>query len=209
MTRIVLIRHGAVDVTAIAYGQRMDPGLSDAGRDEVAALRTRLVGGAPARTTLGDALPPVIVRSPATRAGLSTDLLGWQPDRVDPRWAERDLGSWEGRPWSELWQEAPPEVQTDPARFAAFTPPGGETVSDLQGRVTDALEELGRDHGRQDPTANPPIAVVCHGGPIVCAVAHVLGLEATSALRVRVDTATATWLTRWPGGSWTLEGIAT
>lgn len=209
MTRIVLIRHGAVDLNGVAYGRRVDPGLSDTGVAEVAALRGRLTSHGPDRTRLGDQAPAYVVHSPARRAARSADLLGWTTDHVDPRWIERDLGTWEGRPWSELWNEAPAEVQTDPASFAAFTPPDGETVPQLQDRVSDALEELARDHAQTDPTAAPPVMVVCHGGPIVCAISHVLGLDPVAALRIRVATATATWVTRWPQGAWTLEGIAT
>lgn len=209
MTRIVLIRHGAVDVSGIAYGRRVDPGLSETGQAEVAALRGRLTAYGPDRTRLGEHPPAHVVCSPASRARRSAELLGWSMDHTDPRWIERDLGTWEGRPWSELWDEAPAEVQTDPASFAAFTPPEGETVSALQARVSDALEDLAREHAQPDPTTAPPVMVVCHGGPIVCAIAHVLGLDPSTALRIRVATATATWVTHWPGGNWTLEGIGT
>ena len=209
MTRIALIRHGAVDVAGIAYGRRVDPGLSETGHAEVAALRGRLTSNGPDRTHLGDRTPAHVVVSPASRARRSAELLGWSTEHLDERWIERDLGAWEGRPWRELWEEAPAEVQTDPASFAAFTPPDGETVEELQVRVTEALEDLARRHAAADPSTAPPVLVVCHGGPIVCAIAHVLGLDPVAALRIRVATATATWVTRWPDGTWTLEGIGT
>lgn len=209
MTRFLLIRHGAVERRGIAYGQRVDPALSDEGRAEVVALGQRLVGSGPDRIRLGDQRPRVVVRTPTLRAQATTELLGWGDTLIDARWSERDLGEWEGRPWSQLWEEAPTGVTTDPARFAAFTPPAGETVSALQQRVVAALEAQAHEHGVDDPTGVAPVAVVCHGGPITCAVAHVLGLDAVAALRLRVATATATWLTYWPGGSWTVEGVAT
>lgn len=209
MTRILLIRHGAVALRGIAYGQRVDPDLSDQGRAEVAALADRLTGPGPAPTSLAQAGPRTVIRTPTLRAGTTTRLLGWHGAQVEARWSERDLGAWEGRPWAELWKEAPEAVTTDPARFAAFTPPSGESVAELQRRISAALEALADAHQVTDPTDAPPVAVVCHSGPITCALAHVLGLGAVAALRLRVATATATWLTRWPDGGWTVEGVAT
>jgi alpha-ribazole phosphatase len=197
VTRIVLVRHGAVDAVGTAYGQRVDPALSDHGRVEVTRLRERI--------DLVD--PTAVVRSPALRTRQSAELLDLVPDEVDARWAERDLGDWEGRPWQELWSDVPEEVKVDPTAFAAFTPPDGEPLTDLRTRVTDALEDLGRRHGRDDPSAHAPVVVVCHGGPITCAVAHVLGLDETAMLKLRVGTATSTWVTRWPDGSWTVERL--
>jgi alpha-ribazole phosphatase len=180
-----------------AYGQRVDPALSDHGRVEVTRLRERV--------DLVD--PTTVVRSPALRTQQSAELLDLVPDEVDARWAERDLGDWEGRPWQELWSAVPEDVQVDPTAFAAFTPPDGEPLPALRARVTDALEDLGRQHGRDDPTAHPPVVVVCHAGPITCAVGHVLGLDDATMLRLRVGTATSTWITRWADGSWTLERL--
>lgn len=209
MTRILLIRHGAVALRGVAYGQRVDPDLSDQGCAEVTALADRLTGPGPAPTSLEPAGPRAVVRSPTLRTRTTTNLLGWHADRVEACWSERDLGAWEGRPWSELWEEAPAGVTTDPARFAAFTPPGGESVAALQQRISTGLEALADRHQVADPSDAPPVAVVCHSGPITCALAHVLGLDVVAALRLRVATATATWLTRWPDGGWTVEGVAT
>ncbi len=209
MTRVLLVRHGAVALKGVAYGQRVDPDLSEEGNAEVSALAGRLAAAGPPRTRLGADGPHVVVRSPTTRTRTTVELLGWSHAQVDDRWSERDLGAWEGRPWSELWEEAPPEVSTDPARFAAFTPPSGESVAALRDRTASALEALADDHAVDDPAAHAPVAVVCHGGPITCAVAHVLDLDAAAILRLRVGTATATWLTRWPDRSWTVEGVAT
>lgn len=209
MTRVLLVRHGAVDLEGIAYGQRVDPALSDRGRGEVAALRRRLEADGPDHLRLDGQPPRVVVRSPTVRTAATCALLGWTHTQLDARFAERDLGSWEGRAWAQLWPEAPAGVTTDPARFAAFTPPGGEPLEAVQQRVVTALEELAGEHGVEQPDAVPPVAVVCHGGPIRCALAHVLGLEPAAVLRVRLATASATWLTRWPDGSWTVEGVAT
>jgi broad specificity phosphatase PhoE len=202
VTRIVLIRHGAVDADGRCYGQRLDPRLSEAGQLEAAALRRRLADWPPRHAE----------RSPATRTAQTAARLGLTDPRVDPRWAERDLGEWEGRPWSQLWEQAPADVLSSPSAYAAFTPPGGEPTTALRQRVVTALEELAARFAPPDGDAavltTPPVAVVTHGGPIVCAVAHALDLDDATALRLRVRTATATWLTRWSDGSWTVDAVA-
>jgi broad specificity phosphatase PhoE len=190
LTRIWLIRHGAIDRTEAA-GQRHDPDLTSTGRDEVTALRARLD------------LPTAAVRlrSPATRSATTATLLGWDDAptsvQVEPAWAERDLGAWEGRPWAQLWDEAPAAVQTDPAAFVAFTPPQAEAVVELHARVRAALHAL--------PYV-PDVAVVTHAGPTVAAIAAVLDLSAELAMRLRVGTGTVTRITRF-GDTFTVDAV--
>ncbi len=77
--------------------------------------------------------------------------------RCDPRWLERDFGSWEGRRWNAIWRESGDlmnRMMTDPE---SFRPGGGETGRELADRVEAAWRDL------------PPggdILVVAHGGPI-------------------------------------------
>jgi alpha-ribazole phosphatase len=198
VTRIVLIRHGTADAGGRAYGQRFDPGLAHTGGLELDALRARW----------GLEEVAAVLCSPTRRTRESAERLGLPVDRVEPRWLERDLGAWEGRLWEELWREAPPEVTTDPAAYADFTPPEGEPVRQLRVRVAAALTELAEEHPTTDPLAVAPVVVVTHGGVVNAAVAHVLDLDTATSLRVRVATASATWLTRFPGGHWTLDRLA-
>lgn len=187
-TTLTLVRHGAIDRT-LAAGARHDPPLTPTGRAEVLALRARLLASPP---------PQAIVRSPARRAEVTADLLGWSQATVDPAWSERDLGAWEGRPWTELWDEAPHEVQHDPAAFAAFTPPCGEPTSAVRERVAAAIAALPAvDH----------VAVVCHAGPITAALALALDLDTVTSLRVRVPTGSLTRLTRYGDGTLTVEAV--
>lgn len=185
LTRLWLIRHGAVDRTRAA-GQRHDPDLTDRGRAQVAGLRRRLA--LPDRT--------VRLRSPARRSHTTAHLLGWDDATVEPAWAERDLGTWEGRLWQELWPQAPEAVQHDPAAFAAFTPPDGEPVVDLHRRVRGALQAL----------PGVDVAIVTHAGPIVATLAAALDLSPVVALRLQVGTATVTRLVRY-GDELTVEAV--
>ncbi len=193
MMRLLLLRHGAVAAGGVAYGRRVDPPLSDEGRDEASRLADRL--------HLDDRSGPVhVVRSPTQRTQETATLAGLSVDAVEDGWIERDLGDWEGRPWEELWAEAPDAIQTDPEAFAAFTPPGGEPFTRLRERIVDALTRLVHDRDGEGTAV-----VVCHGGPITHAVGHVLELSPAVALRLRVGTATVTELRAWGDDRFTLE----
>jgi broad specificity phosphatase PhoE len=197
-TRFVLVRHGAADGDGRAYGQVHDPALSDAGRREVERLRRRL----------GDERFTAVVRSPARRAAETAAALGQQHATIDAAFAERHLGVWEGRPWSTIWDEVPLTVQTDPVAYAAFTPDRAETADAVRDRVLTAWRALALSYADADPAA-PPLLVVTHAGPIMCVLQHALGLDAATALRFRIATATATRVTAWADGTTTIEGVAT
>ncbi len=193
MMRILLLRHGAVAADGLAYGRRVDPPLSGEGRDEASRLGDRL--------HLGEPTGPIhVVRSPTRRTEETAEVAGLPVDAIDDGWIERDLGDWEGRPWEELWAEAPDAIQTDPEAFAAFTPPGGEPFTQLRERIVDALTRLVHVHDGQGTAV-----VVCHGGPITHAIGHVLELSPAVALRLRVGTATVTELRAWGEGRFTLD----
>lgn len=186
LTRITLVRHGAVD-RAVAAGCRHDPPLTAEGRRQVRALAAD--GRLPR--------PELVRRSPARRSQQTAELLGWDAE-VDDAWSERDLGAWEGRPWAELWPHAPDAVAHDPAAFVDFTPPDAEPVVAVWARTRAALAAL-------PPLAH--LAVVTHAGPIVAAVGTALELTPAVALRLRVATGSVTRLTRHADGGLTVEAV--
>lgn len=101
-----------------------------------------------------------IVHSGAIRtrrlAGMIARATG-APVHPDPRWLERDFGTWEGRSWDAIWQETGDlmdRMMTDPA---TFRPGGGETGADLSRRAVQAWQAL---------PASGTTLVVAHGGPI-------------------------------------------
>lgn len=196
VTRLTLVRHGAVDLDGVVYGQRVDPGLSPAGQAELAALQARSTLPAQAR----------VLRTPTLRTAQSAALLALD-DRatLDARWAERDLGAWEGRRWDEVLATLPEGITRDLEAYAALTPPDGESVAAMRTRISTAMEDVARDATPDAPGSD--IVVVCHGGTVRCAVAHVLDLPDVMMLRLRVATASVTRLTCWQPGVWTLESI--
>ncbi|MCC5950124.1 MAG: histidine phosphatase family protein [Nitriliruptoraceae bacterium] len=185
---IDLLRHAAVDADGLAYGRRHDPPLSAAG---VAQLTPQV---------LGDLTHDLVLRSPTRRTEQTAALLGRPTADTDPRWTERDLGDWEGQPWERIWAQVPADVTTDPAAFVAHRPTGGESVAELRARTVEALTDLA---ARLAPDARA--LVITHAGPIVCAVAHALGLSDAVATRLRPPPATRTTLTWFGDGTWTID----
>jgi broad specificity phosphatase PhoE len=178
---IVLLRHGAVDGNRCCYGQRHDVALSPEGQEQVASLAGRLDREVP------------VVSSPALRARTTAGALS-SAVKIDERWAERDFGQWEGRPWDDCWAEAP-EALAGIDAYVAYTPPDGETLEAVADRIAEALDEL-----------DEPTIVVTHGGPIRLALRHVLGYTWAQAFAFDPAPATMTRLTR-QGEHWSVRCV--
>jgi broad specificity phosphatase PhoE len=166
-TLIYLARHGATD-NNLAHpprlqGQRSDPPLSAAGREQAQALAR----------FLGDQGITACYASPMVRARETAQALA---DRLQlavgsvPDLRECDIGRWEGRDWAEI-------ERTEPEPFRLFHEDAGvhpyaegENLTQLRDRVAPALEGLAAAHpgGR--------ILVVAHNVVNRCYLAHVLKL---------------------------------
>lgn len=179
---IVLLRHGAVDSNGCCYGQRHDVALSPKGQRQAEA----------AAATLVDAALPVI-SSPALRAMTTAAALGCTP-LIDARWAERDFGDWESRPWDDCWAEAP-EALSGVDSYVAHTPPGGEPLEAVEARVVAALEAIDR-----------PTIVVTHGGPIRMALRHALSATWAQAFAFDPGPGSVTRLVRY-AEHWTVSSV--
>ncbi len=150
-TRIILVRH--LEISAEWRGRcygASDVPLSSTGKAASAALAIEL-----ARHT-----PTQVVHSGLERTKVLATAITRHVDCPlieDVRWREMDFGSWEGRPWTDIYAEvgdAMSNLIDEPANWAA---PGGETVHAVRDRAIAALLELPR---------NRTVIVVSHGGPI-------------------------------------------
>lgn len=116
--------------------------------------------------------PTAIVHSDLIRTRRLAERLEL-PTIADPRWRERDFGSWEGRTWNAIWRETGSlmdRMLTDPEHFRAG---GGETTRDLAERARAAWDDL--------PTDGVTV-VVTHGGPIALLRAAALGWSLERAI---------------------------
>jgi glucosyl-3-phosphoglycerate phosphatase len=158
--RLLLVRHGESTWNAEHRLQgQLDPPLSETGREQARELRP-LVAGLPVPEER-------IVASDLSRARETAELLGLRPGRLDPRWREIDIGEWGGKLAREI------DSQSDELtnwRGGPRTAPDGETWDAFTARVSGAVDELVQAGGSW--------LVVCHGGCIRVATAHLTGAHA-------------------------------
>lgn len=184
---LALVRHGAHADPRRCAGARHDPPLAPEGRVQATAAAERLA-----------ACADVVVTSPARRARQTATAFADEPT-VDPRFAERDFGAWEGCSWEALWAEVPGDVLADAASYTAFTPPEAEPMAGVRARVVDALDDWTAIPGRR-------VLVVTHAGPVRLAVGHALGIDDAATFALEIAHGLAAVVRRHPGG-WTVAGL--
>lgn len=173
MTTLLLLRHGTTDLTGKRlYGRSQDVHLSEEGRRQADHLGERL----------GPLRPSALYTSPIGRCVETAERIA-AACRLEARelegLAEIDYGRWTGRSFASLartrlWRR----VHRVPSsvRF-----PDGETLSEAQRRIVDALETIVERHPRG------LVAVVSHGDPIAMALAHYAGIHLDLFQRLQVS----------------------
>ncbi len=175
MPIFLFIRHGETDYNKKMHlpGRLPDVHLNKKGRQQAQAVADRLA-----------AVPiKAIYASPLDRtmetAKLLADALKLE---VIPMAGllETDCGEWQGQSVKKLrrqkiWQS----VQQHPS---LFTFPGGESVSECQHRMVQAVESLRLIYAPQDL-----VACFSHADPIKQAIAYYLGLPLDNFQRLAID----------------------
>jgi probable phosphoglycerate mutase len=190
---LILIRHG--ESTANAAGLllgRTDVELTTEGSAQAAMVRPML-------------LRPVtrLRSSPLRRARDTAALLGLGlPVELDGRWLEVDYGEYECQPLRDI----PAAVWLHWRQNPDFRPAGGETLSEVAARTTEACEELFAVDGAGARDAEGDVVVVSHVTPIKAAVAWALGADAGLSWRLHLQTASVTRI-GWNNGGPVLHGF--
>lgn len=141
--QLFLIRHPAPLVEpGTCYG-RSDLALLEDASGAADRIRPQLPAGLPLFT------------SPLQRCRLLAEALHPAP-RGDDRLLEMHFGDWEMKPWSLIQRDALDGWAADPL---GYSPPGGESVGELQRRVHDFVDDL-------DAQGIPGAALVTHAGVI-------------------------------------------
>ena len=174
-TIVLLIRHGQTPTTGqILPGRTRGLHLSEQGKiqaQEVAArmdgLKLDAVYSSPMERAQETAAPTV--------AAHHEQLL------VDAALNECDFGAWTGRKLSELnklkeWKE----VQDSPSTFRF---PDGESFSEMQDRVVEAVFTIAQHH------PSGVVAAFSHADTIKAAVAFFMGTPLDSFQKIHIDTA--------------------
>lgn len=188
MGEIWLIRHGvtAANRRGIIQGHSDEP-LDALGRDQASRL-ARYLGRL--ELTFDRLIASPLARAYQTAEAIAA-AVGAEIE-TEPGFAERGFGESEGQPIGPVY--AANAAAADPSHWA---PPGGESLADLEARVSRCLDRLiEHDH--------PRVAVVTHGGPIGAIVCRVLRMPfgAASLIRFRRDNTGITVL-------WSVRGLLT
>ena len=176
-TVLILVRHGetSANIDSVWHGS-IDTPLSE--RGELQAARVAQY--------VGEAFPDAagLYASDLQRARLTADAIGQVlglPTRLDEDLREYHLGSWEGKPYSELYrvQKLWHHIKTDPD----FAPHGGESPRQVAERLTAALRKIAADHPGER------VVVVTHGGALSMAMGAILDGSYTKWRRVMANCA--------------------
>ena len=161
-TLVLLVRHGQTPTTGTTLpGRATGLHLADTGRQQAEAVAERIaalgkvdaVYASPLERTRETAAP--IAKATGNRVRTARGLL------------ECDFGTWTGRKLADLRKKKEwKQVQSNPSGFRF---PGGESFSEMQLRMADALTELRERHPGQR------VVAVSHADPIKAAVAHAMG----------------------------------
>lgn len=161
LPRLVLVRHAPTAWSGVRYAGRSDPPLTAAGRGIARTVAGHLAAWLPWRGPGAVRL----VSSPSGRARGTAEPIARRlevPVELDDRWAEVDVGRFEGRTWAEL-ETADPALS---ARLLAGADdidwPDGERAADFRERIAEAVRAV-----LADPR---PTIVVSHAGSIRLAV---------------------------------------
>jgi probable phosphoglycerate mutase len=179
-TRLILVRHGeTVANRSFRYIGVSDEPLSEHGLAQAQQLAEAL-----------SILPiKAVYTSPLLRAFRTAlpiaERLGLAVRQLDAL-RECSFGAWEGLTRAEVMASGEEQARRLQAweRDAAIAPPGGESFADMRQRVSEAVEQLAREHAGQ------AIALVSHVGPIKVLLCTALGAPLSSAFRIFLDPAT-------------------
>ena len=125
-----------------------------------------------------------VVTSPLRRcAEFATELSGELGIRSDewPEFREMAFGDWEGRTAASILEERREELAAFWRDPMTTSPPGGETLGEVAGRVTTAWARLIKAHQGKH------VLLVAHGGVIRVILAHALGMPMTNLFRIEVS----------------------
>jgi broad specificity phosphatase PhoE len=186
-TRLFLVRHGAVGMEGTLYGH-LDIPLCPSGErqmEEAAEFLAREPLGAVYCSDLGRA------RSGAVAIGRRHGL-----DPIErPAFREMDMGRWDGRRFSEIWEAERDLVETWWRDLEGCAVPGGESLAALRARVLPALDELLARHPGES------VCLVAHGGVNRVLLFEAMGLPLARFQAVAQDYGCVNLVEYFPDGN--------
>jgi probable phosphomutase (TIGR03848 family) len=175
---VLLVRHGQTPTTGkVLPGRAAGLELSDKGTEQAAAVAARIAALQDGQRRIAAVYASPLERTRQTAAPIAK-ALGL---RVRPTKGllECDFGDWTGAQLKSLYKK--PEWRTVQRNPSGFRFPGGESFTEMQTRMTGAIDALRKDHPGQT------VVAVSHADPIKAAVAHALGTHLDLFQRIVVS----------------------
>ena len=163
---MLLVRHGQTPTTGkVLPGRAPGLHLADKGRAQAEAVAGRIATLQGPKRSIAAVYASPLERTRETAAPIGT-ALGLRVQRLKGL-LECEFGDWTGAELKTLYKK--PEWRTVQRNPSGFRFPGGESFTEMQARITGAIDQLRAAH----PGAT--VVAVSHADPIKAAVAHALG----------------------------------
>ena len=165
-TLVLLVRHGQTPTTGkVLPGRAPGLHLADKGQAQAEAVAARITALQSDKRKVAAIYASPLERTRETAAPIAK-ALGLRVQR-DKGLLEADFGDWTGAELSKLYKL--PEWKTVQRHPSGFRFPGGESFTEMQTRITSALDRIRHAHPGET------VVAVSHADPIKAAVAHALG----------------------------------
>ncbi len=176
-TRIIFVRHGETDFP-------LDRLYCDEAVESPPLNRAGLTQAEAAAIVLSGISVDAIYASPAQRTQMTGNVIAKKHGldvMTSDAFLERRFGAWDGLYFDEVEKSDPEGYvawKTDPLNFS---PAGGETITDLLGRVQNGIGEILSVHSEET------VVVVAHVGSIRVALTSALQMPLAAYRQLRID----------------------
>ena len=165
-TLVLLVRHGQTPTTGkVLPGRAAGLHLADKGLEQAQVVAGRIAALQGPKRKVAAVYASPLERTMETAAPIA-QALGLRVRR-NKGLMEADFGDWTGAELKKLSKL--PEWRTVQRNPSGFRFPGGESFTEMQGRIVGALDAIRADHPGET------VVAVSHADPIKAAVAHAMG----------------------------------
>ncbi len=177
-TLVLLVRHGQTPTTGkVLPGRAGGLHLADKGQQQAETVAQRITALQTDKRKVAAIYASPLERTQETAAPIAK-ALGLRVRRHRGL-LEADFGEWTGAELKALYKL--PEWRTVQRNPSGFRFPGGESFTEMQGRICGAIDKLRTAHPGET------IVAVSHADPIKAAVAHAMGTHLDLFQRIVVS----------------------
>lgn len=177
-TLVLFVRHGQTPTTGkVLPGRAPGLHLADKGTAQAEAVAARIAALQTDKRRVAAVYASPLERTQETAAPIAK-ALGLRVRR-NQGLLEADFGDWTGAELKKLYKL--PEWRTVQRNPSGFRFPGGESFTEMQARMTGAVDRLRAAH------PGDTIVAVSHADPIKAAVAHAMGTHLDLFQRIVVS----------------------